>query len=98
MYVCIAHLITLLRSVRNPTDAESFSAGFVLQQDQFFASEVNAYQLWMQGDGNLAIYRNRTALVAPEGIPIWALQMYKAWPPKYAGPYKMTLQVRVRVC
>ncbi len=66
-----------------------------MQQDQFFSSTVDAYQLWMQADGNLVIYRNRTALVAPEGLPIWALQMYKAWPPKQGiPPYRMTLRVR----
>ncbi len=74
-----------------PVAAGSFSAGVVLEEEQYLASESNNYQLWMQSDGNLVIYEIRTAPDAP--WPIWALNAYTGYTARVPGPYRLVLQV-----
>ncbi len=70
-----------------------------MRQGKFLVSRNGNYTLWVEGDGNVVIYRRNSDTYTygdsvARGDRVWDLQKYGAWPSLEPGPYALS----VRVC
>ncbi|GIL71535.1 hypothetical protein Vretifemale_1892 [Volvox reticuliferus] len=83
-----AHCHRELLQAQNAISATLAQDTFMYEEDSLL-SPSGKYSFWVQGDGNIVIYRGRKPAA---GAAVWALDQYM-WPnPNFPRPYKLVLQ------